>query len=73
LYRFSDVPPTLVTQGCDGGSSTLTILRLLVPRQSKAPSSPDALSMLWPCSAICSKIRFSACASATPACCSHSP
>src|ERR1700683_5179287 len=57
----SEGPPTLVTQGCDGGSSTA---RPVVPSdrmQEKAPVSPSAPNMLCPCEAIFSKTTFSAC------------
>ena len=40
--------------------------------QEKAPVSPAAPNMLWPCSAICSKIVFSAWAKPAPASFSHS-
>ena len=61
LAVSSEVPPTLVTQGCDGGSRTLTIVVPSERMQEKAPVSPSAPNMLWPCSAICSKMVFSAC------------
>ena len=60
LSLSSDVPPTLVTQGCADGSLTLTLVEPSASMQSKAPESPDEANMLWPCSAICSKIMFSA-------------
>src|SRR5579863_2350721 len=62
LKDSSEVPPTLVTQGCDGGSSTA---RPSVPSdrmQEKAPVSPSAPNTLCPCEAIFSKTKFSACA-----------
>src|ERR1700683_292117 len=61
LKDSSEVPPTLVTQGCDGGSSTA---RPVVPSdrvQEKAPVSPAAPNMRCPCEAIFSKTTFSAC------------
>jgi hypothetical protein len=64
-----DVPPALVTQGCDSGSSTAAPA---VP-QSNAPSSPAEAKMLCPWAAICSKTTFSAWAMAAPSAASHSP
>ena len=66
-----DVPPTLVTQGCDSGSSTASVCGV-VP-QSKAPSSPADANMLCPCVAICSNAMSSALAMAAPSSLSHSP
>ena len=60
LKVSSDVPPTLVTQGWEGGSRTLTIVVPSERMQAKAPVSPAAPNTLWPCAAICWKTMFSA-------------
>jgi len=60
LSLCSDVPPTLVTQGCEGGSRTLTIVVPSERMQENAPVSPSAPNTLCPCAAICSKTVFSA-------------
>ena len=73
LKDSSEVPPTLVTKGWDGGSSTA---RPVVPSdrmQSNAPVSPDDPNTDWPCMAICSNSVFSASAKLLPASCSHRP
>ena len=60
LNVANEVPPTLVTQGWAGGSSTLGMVVPSLLMHENAPVSPSAPNMLWPCSAICSKTRFSA-------------
>src|SRR5689334_5053540 len=74
LKDSSEVPPTLVTNGWDGGSLTA---RPVVPSdrmQSNAPVSPEAPNTDWPCMAICWKSVFSARTKpAPPASCSHRP
>ena len=60
LSLSSEVPPTLVTHGWDGGSSTFTIVVPSLRMQPNAPVSPEAPNMLWPWNAICSKMVFSA-------------
>src|ERR1700733_12558632 len=59
----NEVPPVLVTHGWLAGSScSMGAWSLKVPSlmHSKAPVSPEDANMLWPCAAICSKMRFSA-------------
>ena len=59
--KFSnEVPPTLVTQGWEGGSRTLTMVVPSERMHAKAPVSPAAPNMLCPCAAICRKMVFSA-------------
>ena len=60
LSLSNEVPPTLVTHGCDDGSPTLTTVVPSERTHPNAPVSPEELNRLCPCIAICSKRVFSA-------------